>query len=248
MEPQSLYLSVLKKIRAKWGDIPLQRLKQWQFRNGSRRSSVAPKTKGHIKAIMHRLFEKAMLWQMIELERNPMQLVEVKGISKRQKKPLTLTVDQYHCILGLLPQPYRTMVVVAQCLGLRAEEILALHWSDVDFNRRVIQISRAVVHGRIKTVKRSIRKTSCRLILTSLGSCSTGRSELRNPSWCFQATSRDGLFMPVLSNRTTSVLRDAAWSHVPGVRRRLASGVRTKAGNVFACIRSVGLQPEATGG
>jgi integrase len=102
---------------------------------------------------MHRLYEKAMLWEMVDLERNPMQLVEVKGISKRQKKPLILTVDQYYCVLDLLPQPYRTMVVVAQCLGLRAEEILALHWSDIDFSRLVIQVSRAVVHGRIKTVK-----------------------------------------------------------------------------------------------
>ena len=102
---------------------------------------------------MHRLYEKAMLWEMVDLERNPMQLVEVKGISKRRKKPLILTVDQYHCILSLLPQPYHTMVVVAQCLGLRAEEILALHWSDIDFNRRVVRVSRAVVHGRTKTVK-----------------------------------------------------------------------------------------------
>jgi|SRR5882672_7739121 len=45
------------------------------------------------------------------------------------------------------------MVIVAQCLGLRAEELLAPHWSDIDFERLVIGISRAVVHGRIKTVK-----------------------------------------------------------------------------------------------
>jgi len=37
--------------------------------------------------------------------------------------------------------------------GLRAEEVLALHWSDVDFDHLVIHVSRAVVHGRVKTVK-----------------------------------------------------------------------------------------------
>ena len=102
---------------------------------------------------MHRLYEKAMLWEMVDLDRNPMQLVEIKGISKRQKKPLILTADQYFRLLDLLPEPYRTMVVVAQCLGLRAEEVLALHWSDVDFDHLVIHVSRAVVHGRVKTVK-----------------------------------------------------------------------------------------------
>jgi integrase len=45
------------------------------------------------------------------------------------------------------------MIVVAQCLGLRAEEVLALHWSDIDFERFVIRVSRAVVHDRIKMVK-----------------------------------------------------------------------------------------------
>ena len=65
---------------------------------------------------MHRLYEKAMLWEMVDLQRNPMQLVEIKGISKRQKKPLILTVEQYYQLLDLLLQPYRTMIVVAQCL------------------------------------------------------------------------------------------------------------------------------------
>jgi integrase len=86
---------------------------------------AAPKTKGHVKALMHRLYEKAMLWEIVEWQRNPMQLVEIKGISKRKKRPVVLTVEQYYLILALIPQPYRTMVMVAQCTGLRAEEVLA---------------------------------------------------------------------------------------------------------------------------
>jgi len=59
---------------------------------------------------MHRLYEKAMLWELVEWQRNPMQLVEIKGISKRRKKPIVLTVEQYFQILALIPEPYRTMV------------------------------------------------------------------------------------------------------------------------------------------
>jgi integrase len=87
------------------------------------------------QAVMHRLFEKAMLWELVEWQRNPMQLVEIKGMSKRQKRPLILTVEQYVIVIALLPQRYRTMVVVAQCTGLRAEEVLALEWPDIDFLR-----------------------------------------------------------------------------------------------------------------
>ena len=60
-----------------------------------------------------------MLLEMVEWQRNPMQLVEVKGISKRKKKPIVLTVEQYCQILDLLPEPYQIMVVVTQCTGLR---------------------------------------------------------------------------------------------------------------------------------
>jgi integrase len=35
-----------------------------------------------------------MFWEMVEWQRNPMQLVQIKGISKRQKKPMLLTVEQ----------------------------------------------------------------------------------------------------------------------------------------------------------
>jgi len=38
-----------------------------------------PKTKGHIKAVIHRLYEKAMLWEMVEWQRNPMEFVEIKA-------------------------------------------------------------------------------------------------------------------------------------------------------------------------
>ena len=46
-----------------------------------------------------------MLWEMVEWQRNPMELVEIKGVSKRQKRPIILTVEQYYQILGLCPNP-----------------------------------------------------------------------------------------------------------------------------------------------
>jgi integrase len=118
-----------------------------------KKMDAAPKTKGHFKAIMHRLYKKAMLWELVEWQLNPMKLVEVRGISKRKKKPTVLTVEQFYQILELLPQTYRIMVVMAQCTGLRAEEVLALEWQDIDFENLSMMAVRAVVHGRVKRVK-----------------------------------------------------------------------------------------------
>jgi integrase len=147
------YLSVIKQVRNKWGGTRLTRIKPIQVQEWLRQMDAAPKTKGHVKALMHRLYEKAMLWELVEWQRNPMQLVEVKGISKRRRKPIVLTVEQYCQILALIPDPYRTMVVVAQCTGLRAEEVLALEWEDIDFENLHMRVVRAVVHGRVKWVK-----------------------------------------------------------------------------------------------
>jgi len=147
------YLSVIKQVRNKWGGTRLTRIKPIQVQEWLRQMDAAPKTKGHVKALMHRLYEKAMLWELVEWQRNPMQLVEVKGISKRRRKPIVLTVEQYCQILALIPEPYRTMVVVAQCTGLRAEEVLALEWGDIDFENLHMRVARAVVHGRVKWVK-----------------------------------------------------------------------------------------------
>jgi integrase len=147
------YLSVIKQVRVKWGTTHITRMKPVKVQEWLKNMDSAPKTKGHVKAIMHRLYEKAMLWEMVEWQRNPMELVEVKGISKRRKKPIVLTVEQYYLLLELLPQPYWTMVVVAQCTGLRAEEVLALEWQDIDFENLSMKVVRAVVHGRVKVVK-----------------------------------------------------------------------------------------------
>ena len=147
------YLSVIKRVRAKWGTTRIVRMKPMLIQAWLKELEAAPKTKGHIKAVMYRLYEKAMLWEMVEWQRNPMEFVEIKGVSKRQKRPIILTVEQYYQILALLPEPYRTMVVAAQCTGLRAEEVLALEWEDIDFENLSMKVVRAVVHGRVKTVK-----------------------------------------------------------------------------------------------
>jgi integrase len=114
---------------------------------------LASKTKRNLKALMRRLFEKAMLWELIGLERNPMEMVEIRGGSRRRRKPRLLTREQFHAISDALPEPYKTMTWVAICLGLRVSEVLALKWRDFDFQQCLVKVSRGVVHGRIGDVK-----------------------------------------------------------------------------------------------
>lgn len=148
------YLTVLERhIRPKWGHLTIGKVRSWSVQDWLTAFKAAPKYKGKIKALMHRLFEKAMLWEMIELQRNPMTLVEVRGISKRRKKPFVLTIEQYFSLLDQLPEPYRTMAIVAQSTGLRVSEILALQWGDIDFEHLTMRVTRKIVNGRVGRVK-----------------------------------------------------------------------------------------------
>jgi integrase len=69
----------------------------------------------------------------VPTQRNPMELVTIKGASKRTSKPRSLTVDEFQRFVQHLGEPFRTVALVCVCFGLRISEALALRWSDVDW-------------------------------------------------------------------------------------------------------------------
>lgn len=100
---------------------------------------------------MSTLFKCAQRWELIE--NNPIQLVRVKNFSKRQERPSVLTPEEFYKILLHIREPYRTMILIAGCLGLRASEIVGLQWKDLDFKKSALLVQWGVVHGRVDDVK-----------------------------------------------------------------------------------------------
>jgi integrase len=78
-----------------------------------------------------------------------MSFVRVKGVSKRVRQPVVLTIEQFRQVLEHIPEPYRTMCVVAGCLGLRISEVLGLQWSDFDWETHQVHIRRSWVCGHV---------------------------------------------------------------------------------------------------
>jgi integrase len=148
------YRSMISQhIRPKWGDVSLQDVRPALVQDWLRKLTLSPKYKGHIRSLMYRLFDRAMIWELIGIDRNPMQLVEVKGISKRRQRPRNLQVKEAWRILDALSQPYRTIVLIALCFGLRVSEILGLRWTDFDFKRSAVLIQRSSVGKRLNKLK-----------------------------------------------------------------------------------------------
>src|SRR6202051_1630364 len=117
-----------------------------------------PKTKSHARRLMHTIFQCTERWELTE--KNPIKLVRVKGGTKRLKTPRVLAPEQFHSLLPLIREPYRTMVLIAGCLGLRVSEIVALQWRDFDFPGFTLLIQRSVVHGRIGDAKTEYSRDS----------------------------------------------------------------------------------------
>jgi integrase len=148
------YRSMISQhILPKWGDMYLQDVRPALVQDWLRMLNLSPTYKGHIRSLMYRLFDRAMIWELIAVDRNPMDLVEVKGISKRRKRPRILPVKDAWRILGALAQPYRTIVLIALCFGLRISEILGLRWTDFDFKRSAVLILRSAVGKRLNKLK-----------------------------------------------------------------------------------------------
>jgi len=59
-----------------------------------------------------------------------------------------ITPAEFCALVSHLKDPYRTMVLVAGCLGLRASEVTGLQWQDIDWDALTVSIRRGVVHGR----------------------------------------------------------------------------------------------------
>lgn len=140
-------------IQPQWGDYPIAKVKPVLVEEWISKLDLAPKSKGHVRSIMHILFQWAMKWELMDLQINPMKLVHVKGSSKRLREPVTLTRKQFHHVLRFVVEPFRTMCVVAMCLGLRASELVGLQWTDFDWKNLSVTIQRGVVIGRVDEVK-----------------------------------------------------------------------------------------------
>ncbi len=153
----SAYQSYLDcHIKPRWESTLLRNVKPMAVEDWLNGLKLAPKTKSHIKQLLHVIFGCAMRWELTD--KNPISLVRVKGGSKRLKHPRILSPEEFGRLAACVKEPYRTMVMVAGCLGLRISEIVGLQWGDFDFENQTVLVQRGVVHGYVGDVKTEYSK------------------------------------------------------------------------------------------
>lgn len=164
------YRSIFKRIDEKWGSLRMDLfcgrileveawLKDLQVvgRHGNGSGPVSALYRGQVRNLLHLLMEKAMLWNHVQVERNPMDLIRLKGAGQRAKELVILSPEQYSALLDdpELPEVVKVLIQVLAGLGLRISEALGLQWTDFDFEAKTIQIQRSMVHGQENDTKTS---------------------------------------------------------------------------------------------
>ena len=140
-------------ILPKWGDEPICAIQPRPVELWLRELNLSPKSKAHVRGMLHLRMEFAMWSGALEISRNPIDLVVVKGATKRTRQPRSLTVDEFRKFVQHLEEPFHTMALISVCFGLRISECLALKWSDVDWLNGKLRIERAIVRQHVDDVK-----------------------------------------------------------------------------------------------
>jgi integrase len=149
-----VYHSFLKNhVLPKWGDTLIRDVQPRPVELWLRELPLAPKSKTHVRSLMHGLVEFAMWSGVLDIGRNPVSLVKNKGASRKVRKARSLTVEQFHALLKELSEPFATLALLCVCLGLRISEALALRWSDVDWLGSRLSIRRGIVAQVVDDVK-----------------------------------------------------------------------------------------------
>jgi integrase len=140
-------------VLPKWGDEPIQSLQPRPVELWLRELPLSPKSKTHVRSLMHMLVDYAMWAGLLDVSRNPISLVRNTGATRKTRKTRSLSVEEFHALLEELQEPFATMALVSVCLGLRVSETLALKWSDVDWLGARLSIQRGIVNARVEDVK-----------------------------------------------------------------------------------------------
>jgi len=136
-----------------WENCPITDMQARPVELWLRTLKLSPKSRVAIRGVISILWDFSMWRGDIPTQRNPMELVTIRGSSKRTRKPRSLAVEEFRKFVHHLQEPFRTIALLCVCFGLRISECLALKWSDVDWLNCKLSIRRAIVRQHVDDVK-----------------------------------------------------------------------------------------------
>ena len=176
------YRGYLRKwIIPRWGGYTLTRIRAGEIELWLRSLPLARSTCAKIRNVMSVLFNHGFRHEL--LDRNPVQWV--RQSAKRKKIPAVLEIEEVKSLLGALEIRERTMVLLDVVTGLRASELFGLKWTDINFKKSEISVTRSIV---LQVVGSRKTEASQRL-WTPMSSYAASCSICCRPASCVSPTS-----------------------------------------------------------
>lgn len=159
------YKRVLRnRLIPRWGKhfalniTPLE-IEQW-LRSVKREDELENPTLDKARRVMSLVFKHGQRYGLIprNQESNPLLFVRCKTQSNYEA--MILTPEQAFTVLLQLPEPERTLTLLAAGTGLRISECLGLQWQDVSFVESCIRVRRTWTCGEIGQAKSKASQAS----------------------------------------------------------------------------------------
>ncbi|HLZ81034.1 MAG TPA: tyrosine-type recombinase/integrase [Ktedonobacteraceae bacterium] len=143
----SVYLNYRKHVKhivAGLGDIWLQKLTPQQvqsFLSQKLNEGLSPKYVREMLGVLSLALNNAVKWGY--LSRNVCELVTRPRVPKHEIAPLTLEQAR-RFRQHIQGHRYEVLITMAVVTGMRRGELLSLRWSDIDFQRNILQVLHTV--------------------------------------------------------------------------------------------------------
>lgn len=134
--------TIEKNFIDKFADLKISELKRTDVEQFlvAKSQTLAPQTVNHLRRFLGTAFAKA-IENGVFVGINP--VVAVKRRKVPQRVPTFLRAEEVSPFLYGTPEKWRPLFAVAVYTGLRKGELFALRKSDVDFNRKMVTVSRS---------------------------------------------------------------------------------------------------------
>lgn len=132
-----------------FGDIPIRKITTKDIKDWISGLHISAKRINNVLIPLRLVLRDAYMDELID--NNPAD--RIKNLAHRYDDPQPFTPEEMRLILENCPPQTRNLFQFAFWSGLRTSELLGLEWRDIDWNKGVIRVTRAIVRGITKQPK-----------------------------------------------------------------------------------------------
>lgn len=212
------YRRVLRnRLLPRWGDRvalsiePLE-IENW-LRAVKRDERLENPTLDKARRVMSLVYKHAQRYGLIPRNQESNPVVFVRCKTQSDYEAIILAPEQAFAVLLQLPEPERTLALLAAGTGLRISECLGLQWQDVNFDESQIQVRRTWTWGKVGLPKSKASQAPVPLhpLLAKFVRLWKKETTYAKPTdWVFPSTKLKGTQPRVANMLVSDYLRPAA--------------------------------------